>query len=805
MTSFTDPFGGDTIPPAEYAYAAYTLTENEQLYWPFQYDGTTGLLAASILEIDPSLPGLILTLPPANQVSVGYDVLIRNTGANNLDVVDYSGGAIATIVPGESRYVYVADNTTAGGLWHLFTYGTGTSSADASALAGEGLEAGSGQLHTKSSYRSINSNDTIALTDRAKSVEIVSGSITLTLPQASVATDGFYVLIRNSAAGSSVIEGFGTEQIDGGLNKTLSPGESAIFICNSTYWITVGYGRDATFVFSEFVVNMAGGDITLTSADVAGRMIRLAGTAAGNLTVTLPTVDNIYFINIESGLGGFNATFTTGSGAIVILLASQKTVLYCDGTNVNSAITTSVTSTISLDDGSAAIPSLNFSLDTDTGFFRPGSNRLGISTGGIQVTEFNSLGLTGSIVFTPVGGIAATTVAGALAELDTEKVAKAGDTMTGTLVFSGNGLRVKGDTQNAIVSNRFGVQDSAAVGTAWSIFPGATGTNAALSVEQFENTTTGNGSAGQMVLVPGSAVQINSMARGAGTVLPLTFNLGGVQAAQFDNSRNLTIGTGAPAGFKFEVFDGTTRFVINPSTSLGYIGTATNHPIVFLVNNTEKMRATPSGELLIGVSALPPAIAAGALLMGVGNISCSNFGGSGVSSAIVYGGVDSTNAPFVRFRQDTTDSRIEAGRAGAAAFLPLTLYTNGAEKGRLDLSGNFVLNNTTGGLGYGTGAGGAVTQLTNKATAVTLNRPTGQITMNNAALAAGASVTFQLNNTVIVATDCVMVNPSANANYRVEVAALGGAAVQIRVTNVTGGPLSEALVVNFVVIRGVAA
>lgn len=49
------------------------------------------------------------------------------------------------------------------------------------------------------------------------------------------------------------------------------------------------------------------------------------------------------------------------------------------------------------------------------------------------------------VPFTPTGGIAATNAATALAELDTEKVSKAGDTMTGMLSISlaaGNGLEV---------------------------------------------------------------------------------------------------------------------------------------------------------------------------------------------------------------------------------------------------------------------------------------------------------------------------------------------------------------------------
>ena len=38
-------------------------------------------------------------------------------------------------------------------------------------------------------------------------------------------------------------------------------------------------------------------------------------------------------------------------------------------------------------DGTAAAPGLGFGSDTDTGIFRPGANRFGITAGGVQVFE----------------------------------------------------------------------------------------------------------------------------------------------------------------------------------------------------------------------------------------------------------------------------------------------------------------------------------------------------------------------------------------------------------------------------------
>lgn len=114
---------------------------------------------------------------------------------------------------------------------------------------------------------------------------------------------------------------------------------------------------------------------------------------------------------------------------------------------------------------------------------------------------------------------------------------------------------------------------------------------------------------------------------------------------------------------------------------------------------------------------------------------------------------------------------------------------------------------TTGAFGYGTGAGGTVTQATSKATGVTLNKPTGQITMNNAALNADTTVSFTLTNSQISATDLVLVQHVSGGTLGsytcTATAAAGSATVYVR--NVTAGNLSEAIVLQFAVVKAVTA
>ena len=125
--------------------------------------------------------------------------------------------------------------------------------------------------------------------------------------------------------------------------------------------------------------------------------------------------------------------------------------------------------------------------------------------------------------------------------------------------------------------------------------------------------------------------------------------------------------------------------------------------------------------------------------------------------------------------------------------------------GLITCSASFRQTGAANSLGYYTGAGGAVTQATNKTTAVTLDKPTGAITMNNAALAAGASVEFTVNNSLSTVRDVVIVAGvgTISAGYRIEAVRMGNNAFNIRVTNITAGSLSEALVINFALIHGV--
>ena len=108
-------------------------------------------------------------------------------------------------------------------------------------------------------------------------------------------------------------------------------------------------------------------------------------------------------------------------------------------------------------------------------------------------------------------------------------------------------------------------------------------------------------------------------------------------------------------------------------------------------------------------------------------------------------------------------------------------------------------------IGYTAAAQGSVTQATSKATAVTLNKSAGQITLNAASLAATTTVNFTLNNSYLSANDTVILtlanSGAAPGSYTAIVSAVTAGAATITVRNITASPLAEAIVLNFAIIH----
>lgn len=146
-----------------------------------------------------------------------------------------------------------------------------------------------------------------------------------------------------------------------------------------------------------------------------------------------------------------------------------------------------------------------------------------------------------------------------------------------------------------------------------------------------------------------------------------------------------------------------------------------------------------------------------------------------------------------------TCGAVTAGATGVAS-----LASTGAVTAASVAATGAVTSSGAGGIGYATGAGGTVTQAASRTTAVTIDKTCGSITMFTAAGSATAA-TFTVNNSTVAINDCIVLNQRSGTNqYDLVVSAVAAGSFGITFRT-TGGTVSDALVINFAVIKAVTA
>jgi hypothetical protein len=241
-----------------------------------------------------------------------------------------------------------------------------------------------------------------------------------------------------------------------------------------------------------------------------------------------------------------------------------------------------------------------------------------------------------------------------------------------------------------------------------------------------------------------------------------------------------------PTGGEFNfTVNGTTVTAINATTGLYTTG---------LINstNTTASTSTTTGALIVSG--------------GAGFAGNIHSGGTGNFNGVVtsLGG----NAGVQVY--DRSVGASDAWLMSATGGSNLTFVNNGnseltvAKGGAVTARGSLRSTSATGGIGYATGAGGAVTQGTSRTTGVTLNNVAGAITLFTAAGSATWQ-SFTVTNSAVAATDTIIVNQRSGTDlYMMHVTAVGAGSFRISFAT-TGGTTSEAPVFNFAVIKAVSS
>ena len=399
--TYVNPITGQTINPSQIGYEALTISADTELDWPINGTTSTDVVAA-IIQVTATVGSLKLYMPSALQVSTGQSVLIQNIGANSFTVTDISGNTIVAIASGIAEYIFLTDNTTNDGTWSTVTFGAGTSSANAAALAGYGLTAISTTLNQQYAESSIFSSITLTLAYRAQFLVWAGGVGTITLPTAATVGNGWFVMVRNGGTGILTLTPSGTDTIDAAATQQLQLTESLVIVSNGTNgYSTFAYGRSNVFAYTQLAKTVTGGTDTLTAVEYANVVQEYFGALTSNQIVVLPSTVQIYYLNNQT-TGSFSLTFQTSavSAATVTVPQGQTLTVVCDGTNVynSSSASGGTVTSLTINSGSAAAPSLNFTGNTNTGLYQPASNQVAFALNGA-----NALTLTTSGLFVPAG------------------------------------------------------------------------------------------------------------------------------------------------------------------------------------------------------------------------------------------------------------------------------------------------------------------------------------------------------------------------------------------------------------------
>lgn len=388
---FTQTFGNSAVSPSYVAYAAYSFGTNLTLFWP-QFPGgqTNPTIAARFMNLTATTTGLNVFLPDATLVGTGYDLLVFNAGSNTLNIVNFSGGAVATITAGQTYYIINENNTTQAGVWGTVQFGVGTGSASAAALAGAGLLAAAGLLEVNTPATVVNSSYSITSAARGTLQVWTGGSGVITLPTAASVGSGFIFALSDTGSGSVTVTAAGGDQIDGAPTSVFSQTQSGYIISSGTAWYTVGKGIANTFAVTLLNLNVAGSsDITETSTQAQNIIQQYTGLLTGNINIIMPNTVQLYVI-YNNTTGSFTLTVKTAAGSGIQVAQGSNTILYCDGSNIRPGFTATIGTSLTLPIGSVTSPTLNFQGSTTTGLYSSATNHVSITSQGTEVADFSS-------------------------------------------------------------------------------------------------------------------------------------------------------------------------------------------------------------------------------------------------------------------------------------------------------------------------------------------------------------------------------------------------------------------------------
>ena len=486
------------------------------------------------------------------------------------------------------------------------------------------------------------------------------------------------------------------------------------------------------------------GDIIYASGTTT--LAKLSDIATGNALITggVGAAPSYGKIGLTTHVSG---TLPVANGGTNITSYTVGAIPYASASGVLSQLLDVATGNALISGGVGVAPSYG-----KIGLTTHISGTLPVANGGTNITSYTA----GDIIYASTSGV----------------LSRLADIATGNALISGGVGAAPSYGKIGLTTHVSGILPAANGGTGVTTAPaeaarilGYTATATAAGTTVFTNTST------QYQLFTGSTTQT--------ITLPVTSTLATGWSFHIVNNStgNLTVNSSG-GNLVVTIIPGVTAMVT-------CIGTTLTTAADWEPGITDFSTITGTGSAVLGTG---PTITGAALNGTVGATTPSTGAFTTLSASSTVSGTG-----FSTYL--ASPPAIGSTAASTGAFTTVTATTS-------------VLSSGAGGIGYSTGAGVAVTQLTSRTTPAptTGNKTTGAVTLFTAAAVVGTYFSFTVPNTAIAVTDTVVLSVRGATNTYVAFVTAITAATSFQVTMASVvGTASDTPIVNFTIIRGVSA